>query len=53
MGRIDGHHETMIAGGRVGSRDRLVGADIGIDGGRAARIGARLDGAERVDALNL
>jgi hypothetical protein len=39
MGRIDGHHETVIAGGRVWSRDRLVGADIGIDGGRAARIG--------------
>lgn len=53
MGRIDGYHETVIAGGRVWSRDRLVGADIGIDDGCVARIAARLDGAERVDARNL
>ena len=53
MGRVDGHHEIVIAGGRVWSRNRLVGADIAIDGGRVSRIGARLDGAERVDALNL
>jgi len=43
----------VIAGGRVWSRGGLVKVDLGIDGGRIARLGARLDGAERVDARNL
>ncbi len=53
MGRVNGHHETVISGGRVWTRGELVETDVGIDGGRIARIGGRLDGAERVDAQDL
>jgi len=53
MGRIHGHHETVVAGGRVWTRGELVETDVGIDGGRIACIGGRLDGAQRVDARNL
>ncbi len=53
MGRRQRHHEAVIAGGRVWTHGEWVKADVGIDGGRIARLGARLDGAERVDALNL
>jgi dihydropyrimidinase len=53
MGRVNGHHETVIAGGRVWSRNGLVEADLGIDGGRIGHLGTRLDGSKRVNARNL
>ncbi len=53
MGRKQRHHETVIAGGRVLTHGEWVKADVGIDGGRIARFGARLDGGERMEARNL
>ena len=43
-------HELVIQGGRVALDDDWAECDVGIDGGRIAAIGARLQGKTSIDA---